>query len=170
MMTKQMTFAVIIFISMNNVIFSTPEISQKDFAFKRKMHTQINGNSAFDYIYSGRHQDNPSYVFKYTRILACTKDKKLTEVGTLESFEKAYREKYSEYRSEAILTDLNNFEEFGNMNTAIYCADLEQKLNYFDELENVGAIVYGTRDVKDCALVREYLAKKNAAENKTRQK
>jgi hypothetical protein len=39
-------------------------------------------------------------------------------------------------------------------------------MNYYDELENVGAIVYGTRDVKDCALLREYLAQQELAAKK----
>jgi hypothetical protein len=52
------------------------------------------------------------------------------------------------------------------MNNAVYCADLEQKLNYFDKLEDVGAIVYGTQDISDCTLVREFLRQqKLVAEN-----
>ncbi len=52
------------------------------------------------------------------------------------------------------------------MNNAICCADVEQKLNYFDKPEDIGAIVYGTQDVKDCALVKEYLKQQTLAEEK----
>ncbi|HEX4069196.1 MAG TPA: hypothetical protein VHX42_03785 [Candidatus Babeliales bacterium] len=172
MMTKQMMFATMVFISINNVTFTM--FSKKEFIFNDRMHTKINGNRIISYICLGREQDNPSYVFKHTKIIECSKDKKLTETDTLGSLEKAYR--LRNQRDYNLAQPFYRFEKFVKMNNAIYCADLEQKLNYFDKLEDVGAIVYGTQDVKDCVLVREFVkqqqlaAKNNKSEKDSAQK
>jgi hypothetical protein len=165
MTIQQMMFAVMVFISTN----SFTQYNLKDFAFDNKMHTKINGNSVFTYITLRREQDNPSYVFKHTRVIECTKDKKLKEIGTLGLLERTYElsRSYEYTRNHDVdMTFFYRFTKFARMNNAIYCADLEQKMNYYDELENVGAIVYGTRDVKDCALLREYLAQQELAAKK----
>lgn len=170
MTTKQMIFATMIFISMNNFTFSMwfETSEKKDFVFDRGMYTKVNDNSIFSYIYLKREQGNPSYVFKHTRVIECTKDKELTEIGTLGSLEKAHRlsGRYPSVPDAPSLEPLNRFEKFARMNNAICCADVEQKLNYFDKPEDIGAIVYGTQDVKDCALVKEYLKQQKLAEEK----
>lgn len=154
MTTKQTLFTMIAFIFTTNCM-------GEDFVFDRGMFTRINGNDAFAYIHLKRMQLNPSYVFEYTRVVECSKDKKFTEIGTLGSLENAYRSTILGRSGK-----VDRFEEFARMNNAIYCGDIEQKLNYYDELENVGAIIYGARNVEDCALFREYLAQQKAAAEK----
>lgn len=162
MTKKQMLFGAIIFISINNLTVLTAKTSQQnDFVFNEEMHTRINGNSLFMYLHVSRQQSNPSYVFKHTRVVECSKDKKLQEVGTLGSLEK--EKKSSIFGSK---TTVDRFEKFAKMNNAIYCYDIEQKLNYNDNLENVGAVMYGTQDVSDCALLKEYLRQQKLAEEK----
>lgn len=159
MTTKQMILAAMIFVSAD----SFTQYNSKDFAFNHGKFTEINGNDISGYLCVGRFQLNPSYVFEYIRVIECTKDKKMMEVGTLGSLEK----KYSSYLGVIFKSTVaHRFEEFVSMNNAIYCADIEQKMNYYDELENIGAIVYGTRDVKDCALLREYLKQQELAAKK----
>jgi hypothetical protein len=154
MTKKQMLFGAIILISMSNLICLTVRAYQnKDFVFNKRMFTSINGNSIYSYLYLQRTQSNPSYVFKHTRVVECSKDKKFTEVGTLGSLEKVYR-----LRSFGSKTSVDKFEKFAKMNNAIYCCNVEQKLNYYDSLENVGAIIYGTQKLEDCPLFKEYLA------------
>jgi hypothetical protein len=152
MTTKQKLLVSILFVSAN--IFS------KDFVFDRRMYTQIKGNYIASYLFD-RSQDNPSYVFKHTRVIECSKDKKLKQIGTLGSLAKE-----SELASYGgAKKAVNRFTKFAEMNNAIYCSDVEQHLNYFDKLEDVGAIIYGTQDINDCELFRKYLAEEKAAED-----
>ena len=160
-----MLFGAIVFISMNSFISSIAKSPQhKDFVFDRRMHTQINGNSIFDYVYFNREQSNPSYVFKHTRVVECSKDKQLQEVGTLGSLEK----EQSLARVYGLKARVNRFEKYAKMNNAIYCYDIEQKLNYFDNLESVGAIIYGTQSVEDCSRFKEYLRQQELAKENSK--
>lgn len=137
--------------SITKEIFSQ---KNKDFVFDDGMFTRINRNSMNGFLYANRFQVNPSYVFKHTRVVECSKDKKLKEIGTLGSIEKEGSKS----------TNFKRFEKFVEMNNAIYCCNIEQKLNYYDNLEDVGAIIYGTQDVKDCALLKAYLKEQKLAE------
>jgi hypothetical protein len=162
MTIKYMLAGTIFFISTSSITLSGSQ-KNSDFVFNRRMFTEINGNYIYPYIHLKRDQSNPSYVFKHTRVVECAKDKKLKEIGTLGSLEKTYRS--ARYGLKATV---DRFEKYANMNNAIYCADIEQKLNYYDELEDVGAIVYGTQDVEDCALVKEYLRQQKRAEENSK--
>jgi hypothetical protein len=160
MTINQMMFITMFFVSMNNFAILTETSQPKGFVFDNGMYTRIKGNGILRYIRLTRDQDNPSYVFKHTRVMECTKDKKLTEVGTLGSLEKIYRgssRKLSNSDALAARPKLHKFVKFARMNNAVYCYNIEQKINYFDNLEDVGAIIYGTQNVEDCDLVQEYL-------------
>src|SRR5229473_1806543 len=161
MTTKQILFTIVTVISVNS--FITAKVSQqKDFVFDRGMFTQIKGNMVSSFIYVG-FQPNPSYVFEHTRVVECSKDKKLKEIGTLGSLQKVYKSRLDIFGN---ASSVDRFEEFASMNNAIYCYNIEQKLNYYDELEDVGAILYGTRNVEDCSLVREFVALQKLAAEK----
>ena len=54
------------------------------------------------------------------------------------------------------------------MNNAIYCYDIEQKLDYFDNLETVGAIIYGTQSVEGCSRFKEYLRQQELAKENSK--
>ena len=56
---------------------------RQNFVFDDGTDTRINGNNVWMYFHIDRQQSNPSYVFKHTRVVECSKDKQLQEVGTL---------------------------------------------------------------------------------------
>ncbi|HLJ31744.1 MAG TPA: hypothetical protein VKU36_04860 [Candidatus Babeliales bacterium] len=159
MSMRTILFTVIALVLTNS--FMLTKAKPKDFAFDEGTYTEIKGNPISSFLHGGN-QWRPSYVFKHTRVVEYSKDKKLTQVGTLGSFRKIYK------LARGKKTIVDRFEKYTAMNNAIYCGDIEQKLNYYDELEDVGAIVYGTRNVEDCALLREYIAQQKAAEAETK--
>lgn|GEM_PF-2402676 len=164
MTNKQMLFGAIVFISMNNFTSSIANSSQqKGFVFNNGTSTRINGNSLLMYLHVDRQQSNPSYVFKHTRVVECSKYKQLQEVGTLGSLEKEQSSK-----GFGAKTRVDRFEKYAKMNNAIYCYDIEQKLNYFDNLESVGAIIYGTQSVEDCSRFKEYLRQQELAKENSK--
>lgn len=159
-----MTTRQIMFVSLFFTSVITAESQQKGFVFDRGMFTEINGNILYAYIHF-KHMNNPSYVFKHTRVIECTKDKKLTEIGTLGSLQKVHQKLRQQLPWESSVA-VNRLEKFAKMNNAVCCYAVEQKLNYFDKLEDVSAIMYGTQDVEDCALLKEYLKQQELATKK----
>ena len=152
MTTKQMMFVMMIFISMNSFTFTTIEASEpKNFVFNNGMNTQIGGNIIHRRLCAMWRRSQPTSVFKHTRVVMLNKNKRLQEIGTLEEI--------SKNASFVVSDQYDNLSKHGEMNNAIYCDNVEQKLDYDDKLCNVGAIIFGTRDLKYCSLFKEYLEK-----------
>jgi len=139
----------------NSFVFG--EISQKDFVFDKGYLTQIHGNCIWAYLIHFRYQKKTVPGFKHIRVIKLTKDKKFKEIGTLGSLEKGS------------VFVLKKFEKHSIVSNAIYCDDVEEVEDYDGNLHSIGAIVYRTRDLKYCSLVREFvkqqkqLAEKNKA-------
>jgi len=155
MINKPTLLVVMLFISMNSSLC-------ENFVFDAGMYTRIKGNTIALYLYNNCFQCNPSYVFEHTRVVEC-EGKKFKQIGTLGSLQKDYNGYWTR-------ATVDRFETFGKMNNAIYCEDVEQLLNYYDNLEGVGAIIYNTQNLKECAFLKKCLEEQRAAGNKVKQK
>lgn len=182
MTTKQMMFASMIFITTNSFLLIPAECpvaqeassSKIDFVFYKGIVTRIDGNDLWTYLNFERHQENPTTVFKDTKVVEFTKDKEFQEVGTFGSLEKANRDRTREVISIKSMGSARGFtkshkvpnkpevvakfEKHVTMNNAIYCHDVEQVVDYDGNLHRIGAIIYRTQNLERCSFYREYVA------------
>jgi len=168
MTKKQILFTIITFVSTNSFSFdssfvntthcnmSIPTISpQGDFVFDRGGETKINGNNIRKYFRFKGYQENPTPVFQYIRVIEVTKDKDFQEIGTIGAGIKR-KKSYEKFRKHI------------KMNNAIYCDDVEEVEDYDGNMHSIGAIVYGTQNLKNCPLVREFIALQKLAAEKNK--
>ncbi len=160
-MIKQMMFGLIVFIAMNSVTFTILEACEsKNFVFKNGMNTYIGGDSIHRRLNALWWHSQPDPVFKYTRIVML-KNKQFKEIGTLDKIAKNHHFIDSDEFSE--------IKEHGNMNNAIYCYDVEQMPDYDDKLCNVGAVIFGTRNLEYCSLFKQYVENTQSKNNKSKE-
>lgn len=132
----------------------TADISQKGFVFDKGTFTEIYGNRIWAYLYFGQYQKRVIPGFEHIRVIELTKDKKFKEIGTLRSLEKGS------------IFALKDFEEHTQMHNAIACYNVEQVEDYDGEMCSIAGILYGTRDLKYCSLLQEYIMQQKAAKQK----
>ncbi|HLJ31743.1 MAG TPA: hypothetical protein VKU36_04855 [Candidatus Babeliales bacterium] len=162
MTIKQGSLLIILFSFINNFSFDhthspfSTSPQPKDFVFEYGIRTRIHNNNILQYLEYHRVQGLIIPAFRHIRVMELTKDKKFKEVGTLGSLEK----------EKIHLTD-NKFIKHAMVNNAIYCGEVELAKDYDGKLYPIGAIVYRTQDLENCALVKEYIEQQKAAQQKT---
>lgn len=150
MTKKQILFIMIALIVANSFIFAE-ESHQKGFAFNDANTIGANGNQIRKYLRWRSHQEK----MKQVKIIKCDEDGNLRHIGNVGSFRKTASEE-----------DADEFVKQVSMNNVIGCEDVEEVVGYDGNVYLVGAIVYPTRDLKYCPLVREFVALQKLAAEK----
>lgn len=132
---------------------STTTPSQRPKIFDEEEHTKINGNPILLYFHTGA-QLKGSPEFLKTMIVEFTENREFKEQGSLREAKKNW------YSSPST----RKFMRYAKANDAIFCPDITQEPNRDGELKNIGVIIYGTQNIKNCDRFAEYLKNKSHIE------